>query len=76
MYMNKNITIPNNLLPVDGRFGSGPSLVRKSDIEALAELSDSYMGTSHRQAPVKDMVGVLSSGMQQPFHLFQRKVTI
>ena len=69
MYMNKNITIPNNLLPVDGRFGSGPSLVRKSDIEALAELSDSYMGTSHRQAPVKDMVGRLRDGLSELFTL-------
>lgn len=67
--MNKNITIPNHLLPVDGRFGSGPSLVRKSDIEALAELSDSYMGTSHRKAPVKNMVGRLRDGLSELFTL-------
>ena len=58
-----NISIPNELLPADGRFGSGPSLVRKSDLDALADLSESYMGTSHRQSPVKNMVGRLRDGL-------------
>ena len=65
----KNISIPNELLPVDGRFGSGPSLVRKSDLDALANLSESYMGTSHRQSPVKDMVGRLRDGLSVLFGL-------
>jgi len=64
-----NISIPNELLPVDGRFGSGPSLVRKSDLDALADLSESYMGTSHRQSPVKNMVGRLRDGLSELFGL-------
>ena len=52
---NKNISIQNSLLPSDCRFGSGPSLVRQSDLRELADVAESYMGTSHRQAPVKDM---------------------
>ena len=64
-----NISIPNELLPVDGRFGSGPSLVRKSDLDALADLSESYIGTSHRQSPVKNMVGRLRDGLSELFGL-------
>ena len=64
-----DISIPNDLLPVDGRFGSGPSLVRKSDLDALADLSEAYMGTSHRQSPVKDMVGRLRDGLSELFGL-------
>ncbi len=64
-----NISIPNQLLPADGRFGSGPSLVRKSDLDALADLSESYMGTSHRQSPVKNMVGRLRDGLSELFGL-------
>ena len=64
-----DISIPNDLLPIDGRFGSGPSLVRKSDLDALADLSEAYMGTSHRQSPVKDMVGRLRDGLSELFGL-------
>ncbi len=64
-----NISIPNELLPTDGRFGSGPSLVRKSDLAALADLSEAYMGTSHRQSPVKNMVGRLRDGLSELFGL-------
>jgi len=64
-----DVSIPNDLLPVDGRFGSGPSLVRKSDLDALADLSEAYMGTSHRQSPVKDMVGRLRDGLSELFGL-------
>ena len=50
------LEIPTDLLPADGRFGSGPSKVRP---EALAKLADAtmVMGTSHRQKPVKEVVG-------------------
>ncbi|WP_203568511.1 phosphoserine transaminase [Aestuariimicrobium ganziense] len=49
------LTIPAELLPTDGRFGSGPTRIRP---EALARLAtDPVMGTSHRQAPVKSLVG-------------------
>tara|TARA_X000000368_G_scaffold260645_2_gene206165 strand:- start:6663 stop:7790 length:1128 start_codon:yes stop_codon:yes gene_type:complete len=64
-----DVSIPNDLLPIDGRFGSGPSLVRKSDLDALADLSEAYMGTSHRQSPVKDMVGRLRDGLSELFGL-------
>ena len=51
------IEIPRELLPVDGRFGCGPSKVRPAQIEALASVGSSLLGTSHRQAPVKNLVG-------------------
>lgn len=51
------IEIPRELLPVDGRFGCGPSKVRPAQIEALASVGTSLLGTSHRQAPVKNLVG-------------------
>lgn len=47
--------IPSDLLPRDGRFGAGPSLVRAASIERLA--SSPRMGTSHRQSPVRTLVG-------------------
>ena len=53
-----NIEIPSDIRPRDGRFGSGPSLVRQEAVDALAAAAPTYMGTSHRQAPVKDLVGV------------------
>ena len=52
-----SITIPADLLPVDGRFGAGPSKVRPEQIEALSAASRTILGTSHRQAPVKNLVG-------------------
>ncbi|MEJ1092273.1 phosphoserine transaminase [Microbacterium istanbulense] len=51
------IEIPRELLPVDGRFGCGPSKVRPAQIEALASVGTTLLGTSHRQAPVKNLVG-------------------
>jgi hypothetical protein len=50
------VQIPADLKPTDGRFGCGPSKVRREALEALATKHD-WMGTSHRQAPVKDVVG-------------------
>ncbi len=55
--MFENIQIPKELLPVDGRFGCGPSLVRTEFLEALAKDAKGYLGTSHRQATVKNKVG-------------------
>ena len=52
-----DITIPTELRPQDGRFGSGPSKVRPEQIAALAEVASTYMGTSHRQKTVKAQVG-------------------
>jgi phosphoserine aminotransferase len=58
--------IPAELKPADGRFGCGPSKVRP---EALAKLADrsALMGTSHRQAPVRDLVGRVRSGLVDLF---------
>ncbi len=64
-----DITIPPSLLPADGRFGCGPSKVRPEAVDALAAVSRTYLGTSHRQATVKDMVGRLRSGLTSMFSL-------
>ncbi|QGG42448.1 phosphoserine transaminase [Aeromicrobium yanjiei] len=61
--------IPAELLPKDGRFGSGPSKVRVEALDALAATGTSLMGTSHRQAPVKDLVGRLREGLGTLFSL-------
>jgi phosphoserine aminotransferase len=55
-------TIPAELKPADGRFGCGPSRVRPEALAKLAERAD-LMGTSHRQAPVRDLVGRIRSGL-------------
>ncbi|RKR13561.1 phosphoserine transaminase [Arthrobacter oryzae] len=62
-----SITIPANLLPKDGRFGAGPSKVRPEQMEALAAASAKLLGTSHRQAPVKNLVGSVRSGLSDFF---------
>lgn len=64
-----NITIPSDILPADGRFGSGPSKVRTEGVAALAATGMSYMGTSHRMDPVKDVVLRLQNGMRELFSL-------
>ena len=51
------IEIPRDLLPADGRFGCGPSKVRPAQLEALVASGATILGTSHRQAPVKNLVG-------------------
>lgn len=64
-----DIEIPANLLPVDGRFGSGPSKVRPEAVDALAAVSRTYLGTSHRQKTVKSVVGSLREGLARLFSL-------
>jgi phosphoserine aminotransferase len=64
-----DITIPANLLPADGRFGSGPSKVRPEAVEALAAEAGRYLGTSHRQKTVKSVVGSLRQGLAELFSL-------
>jgi phosphoserine aminotransferase len=59
------ITIPDELLPADGRFGSGPSKVRPEAVAALADTGRSYLGTSHRQATVRFMVASLRNGIAE-----------
>ena len=57
--------IPAELLPADGRFGSGPSKVPVVALDALAATGTSLMGTSHRQPPVKDLVGSVRAGIAE-----------
>ena len=63
------ITIPSDLLPTDGRFGCGPSKIRPEAVAALNSVATSYLGTSHRQATVKDMVGRMQGGIREFFSL-------
>lgn len=60
------LTIPAELKPADGRFGSGPSKVRPEQLKALADAGHLF-GTSHRQAPVKNLVGRVREGVSQLF---------
>ncbi len=63
-----DLQIPADLLPADGRFGCGPSKVRPEQLAALAAAGD-VMGTSHRQKPVKSLVGRVRSGLADLFSL-------
>ena len=65
----REISIPKELLPSDGRFGSGPSKVRAEALEALAEAGPRLLGTSHRQSPVRSLVGRLRAGVAELFAL-------
>ncbi|MFL6024495.1 MAG: phosphoserine transaminase [Marmoricola sp.] len=67
--MNDAIKIPDNLKPVDGRFGAGPSKIQPAHLDALAATGTSLMGTSHRQAPVKNTVGRVRDGLAALFGL-------
>ena len=64
-----SITIPADLLPRDGRFGCGPSKVRPAAVDALAREAATFLGTSHRQPRVQDLVGTLRDGLRQLFLL-------
>ncbi|MGV0738454.1 phosphoserine aminotransferase [Mycolicibacterium sp. (ex Dasyatis americana)] len=60
------LIIPADLLPRDGRFGCGPSKVRPEQLTALAAAGDLF-GTSHRQAPIKNLVGRVRDGLRELF---------
>lgn len=64
-----SIEIPRELLPADGRFGCGPSKVRTAQVDALAAAGVSLLGTSHRQAPVKNLVGSVRERLSALFRL-------
>ncbi|MEU1593797.1 phosphoserine transaminase [Streptomyces sp. NPDC005708] len=64
-----DIQIPADLKPADGRFGAGPSKVRVEALDALAATGSSLLGTSHRQAPVKNLVGKVREGVRELFQL-------
>ena len=65
----ETIRIPADLLPDDGRFGSGPSKVRPESVAALGEVSRSFMGTSHRRPGVRSVVGRVREGLRELFAL-------
>ena len=63
------IRIPSVMLPADGRFGCGPSRVSQDAVDALAAVATTWLGTSHRQAPVKNVVASVRSGLTDLFGL-------
>ncbi|MCD0482116.1 phosphoserine transaminase [Streptacidiphilus sp. ASG 303] len=63
------IRIPADIKPADGRFGSGPSKVRPEALGALAATGTSLLGTSHRQAPVRNLVRRVRDGVSSLFSL-------
>lgn len=62
-----DLVIPADLLPADGRFGCGPAKIRPEQVAHLAAATTSILGTSHRQAPVKDLVGRVRAGLSELF---------
>ncbi len=63
------LTIPDNIKPADGRFGCGPSKVRPEQLAALTGAGAALMGTSHRQKPVKSLVGRVRRGLAELFQV-------
>jgi phosphoserine aminotransferase len=63
------IVIPVELLPADGRFGSGPTKIRADQVEALAAVGQILLGTSHRQPPVRNLVQRVREGLATLFGL-------
>ncbi|EIF00598.1 phosphoserine transaminase [Saccharomonospora glauca] len=64
-----DLTLPADLKPSDGRFGCGPSKVRPEQLANLAKDGASVLGTSHRQKPVKSLVGRVRAGLTELFGL-------
>lgn len=69
MTTTAELTIPAELKPADGRFGCGPSKVRREQVAALAAKGAAVLGTSHRQPPVKALVRRLREGLSELFGL-------
>jgi phosphoserine aminotransferase len=65
--MADQLTIPDDIKPADGRFGCGPSKVRHEQLQALVTKGADLFGTSHRQAPVKNLVGRVRDGVRNLF---------
>jgi len=63
------VSIPTELLPQDGRFGCGPSKVRPAQVDYLASIGRTVLGTSHRQAPVRNLVAQVREGLTDLFSL-------
>jgi phosphoserine aminotransferase len=66
--LNK-LSIPEALLPRDGRFGSGPSKIRHAQVESLEQGWNTLLGTSHRQQPVRQVVASIRAGLRKLFSL-------
>ncbi|MDN5759509.1 MAG: phosphoserine transaminase [Tomitella sp.] len=64
-----DLTIPADIKPADGRFGCGPSKVRPEQLQHLVDVGASVFGTSHRKAPVKDVVARVRRGLAELFAL-------
>jgi phosphoserine aminotransferase len=60
-----HLRLPPECKPADGRFGCGPSKVRPAAIADLAGEGALVMGTSHRQQPVKSLVGEIRAGLRE-----------
>ncbi len=67
--ISAGLEIPDELKPADGRFGSGPSRVRPAQLEHLVATGAAVIGTSHRQPPVKALVGRVRAGLRELFAL-------
>ncbi len=67
--MTDVLTIPADLKPADGRFGAGPSKIQTSHLDARAATGSTLMGTSHRQAPVRQVVGRVRDGLAAFFSM-------
>jgi len=63
------LQIPTELLPADGRFGSGPAKIRPETVKALAVERADLLGTSHRQAPIRGLVAEVRAGLAELFRL-------
>lgn len=63
------LAIPHEIKPADGRFGAGPSRVRTEQVAALAGVADTFLGTSHRQATVRNQVARVKQGLSELFSL-------
>ncbi|MGA0413931.1 MAG: phosphoserine transaminase, partial [Aquiluna sp.] len=61
------IVIPENLKPKDGRFGCGPSKMRPEQITSFVQFAKEHMGTSHRQMPIRNLVGEMKQGLSELF---------
>lgn len=64
-----HVELPRDILPADGRFGCGPAKIRAEHVEALAGPGAVILGTSHRQQPVKDLVGRVRARLTDLFRV-------
>ena len=64
-----HVTLPREILPTDGRFGCGPSKIRSEQLASLTGPGSVLMGTSHRQSPIKSLVGQVRMGLSDLLRL-------